>query len=251
MEMTGSGNASRHHSQASAPNHPEDKSLLEVEKLEAELREIQAKTAELTSLRVKFKGWINILVIVVALLSGGWGLYEASNKFFDQRERELEFNVSKEMILLSTQLGSANPTERANAALLLAEFEEHSVPILISNLRVTDKPHLSDHLIESLKLIMKKERVKKHPEKVLDPLLKQSVLIFDEEILKTSPSIEAMANYLDALSEVAAGSQNGKIVSSLKALKSKINSLDSPFGAIQKDGLITRIDETIKSISNL
>lgn len=179
-------------------------------------------------LLARLSGPLKVVGSLVTLLAAAWGLYETVTRYFEQREREYEFKVSQEMIALSKQLGSDHPIDRGHAALLLSSFEEHAVPILLSNLDVVDDPELTGQLIESLQIVAIKRRVQKHPENVIDPLLRQIQVLLDKECRASPPSIEAMNNYLKALAAVTAEFRQPKIrqrvVEVLRLLAARVGS---------------------------
>jgi hypothetical protein len=171
---------------------------LTTEKLRLEVEKLRLDVAAGRGARQ----WLVLAGGAVALVASGWGLYEGASTFLEQRQRRFEFEVSQEMITLANQLGAQDPVERANAALLLSSFEEQAVPVLVSSLRRTDHPDLRRHLVESLRLILAKERVRHEPGIVLGPLAREARSVFAEERLQPVPSAERMVNLVIALRDL-------------------------------------------------
>lgn len=237
------------------PSSADRKRELEVEKIAAEIAEITGRTEAQASKLTRFRTWAGILLSVVTLIAAVWGVWEGASRYFAeqerqrrQREKEYEFQLSKEMITLSSQLGSNEPIERANAALLLSAFEENSVAILVSHLRVTDKSNLERYLIASLKLILQKERIKPHPEKVFAPLRDEAEFALDQECRSPTPSVQAIANYIQALEELGAGTQDKSTLDTLAGLRAKIGSC-SNVSALSRESLTTRVEKAVKAVS--
>jgi hypothetical protein len=220
---------------------------LEIEKLQAEVAELQAKTRAHTSKLSKFRTWLTVVLGVGSLIGGVTTFYFRSETFLIQQKRRYEFEAPQQIIVLAEKLGSENSMVRDNAAILLSAFEEHAVPILVSNLRRTDTPDLSRSLIASLKLIMQKQDIK--PDQVLGPLLEETKLVFEEEYRRQNPDTKAITNYILALKEVGAGQKAVKIITALEAIEARLVEPASPIQGLKRNALTGHIDEAIQSVS--
>jgi hypothetical protein len=226
---------------------------LRLQQLRLENRKLAAEIADLerphrSSLPDRLKGWTALLIAVLTIGGSAFGLYKGVDGYLDQRRREYEFTVNKEIIQLTSQLGSHKPIERTNAALLLAGFEKDAVPILVTNLRDTDHPGTAHDVVHALGLVLEKEKYADRPEVVLDPLLEQTVEAFRDGLARPDAGIDGMMNYLRALNVLAAGRPNDRVVATLDSLKARINAPGSRIEGVPRDALNAMLDHTRASL---
>lgn len=180
---------------------------VEIEKLRAEREQIICRTRAERGFGGWLREWSAILLGLVTVAGAGWGLYASYTTYWAQRQREHEFRVTQEVIALSVQLASADEVERANAALLLAELGLNAVPILVNNLRVTDRPGLARHLQAALVVVLERLRAQDSddfdPWPVVGPLLEEGGYVLERELRSANPSIEAVVNHISALQAIA------------------------------------------------
>jgi hypothetical protein len=225
----------------------DEKAALEVEKLRAEIDELRDRHGAVAWVRTV----LAVLLSLVTIIGGGWGAFEAASRYFDQRGKELQFQVTGELVALSKQLASSDAIERASAALLLSGYEEHAVPVLAAALRHTDeqKPGLPGQIIESLKLVMAKERVRDRPMAVFDPLLSQAKLAFREAASSSDDRTrEAVWNFLDAIGALGVGSGSQDLLSALDEYEALIKASGSKIVGNPRDQLVDGIGAARRAI---
>lgn len=204
------------------------KSRLEIDKLRAEIVEIQARTIGLSAKVSRWTGVAGLIVTFLALVAGGVGLIYGYLDFrtrseieVDRQARQLDFIVGRNIIELSTNLSSSDTTKRANAAILLSAFEEHSVPILIANLRTHDKA-LADSIVRSLGLILDKPRIRDKPDLVVRPLIEEVEALFVDELQKDEPDTLTMIFFVEAFGELFAKTGNTNTLDTLDRLNDQV-----------------------------
>lgn len=226
-----------------------EKAALELAKLRVEIKEIEARLRASRSAAARMKSWAGVLVSVVAIVSGAFGVIRVAGNYFVQQDKELQFQITGELVDLSKQLASADAIERANAALLLSGYQEHAVPLLAATLRRTDKPGLPEQIIESLKLVKANEHVREHPEAVFDPLLAQADLAYRELTVSTNTKKQAaLWNYLKAIDELGRGTGNEKILSALERYRRLVEAPNSRVQGDPRSNLLNLIDATRKAV---
>lgn len=226
-----------------------EKAALELEKLRVEIDEIEDRLRASRSAAARVKTWAGVLVSVVAIVSGAVGVIQVAGNYFVQKDKELQFQITGELVNLSKQLASSDAIERANAALLLSGYQEHAVPLLAATLRRTDKPGLPEQIIESLKLVKAKERVREHPEAVFDPLLAQADLAYRELTVSTDTKKQAaLWIYLKAIGELGRGTGNEKLLSALERYGRLVEAPDSRIQGDPQSDLLKLIGATQKAI---
>lgn len=206
------------------PNIDEQKKRLEVDKLQAEVDEINGRTQGASAIVARWSGITGLLVTIVGLGAGGAGLYYGYQDFSTRSEnesmrraRQLDFEVGREIIELSQNLSDADKTKRTSAAILLSAYEEHSVPILVANLHTEDQA-LAGAIVRSLGLILEKPRLREKPEQVASPLIEETEILVAGELIKSEPNTLAMSTFVDALGKLFAGSQNQAVLDALQRL---------------------------------
>ncbi len=257
-EATGAGNPKARGKRRVVSLLPENKSDLEVAKLQAEVDEIRARTKGPAAFLARWTGISGLAVTILSLLAGGAGLYYGYMDFrtrseneADRRARQLDFAVGREIIELSMSLSSSDKTKRTNATILLSAYEEHSVPILVANLRTRDQT-LAESVVRSLKLILKKPRILKKPELVKTPLVEEAQAVFAEELQKDNPDTLAMTNFADAFGEIFAGTKDTDILGLLDHLDNQIVLVEKKVTKKQlKDdlqGLVRKVKEARSAV---
>ena len=231
------------------PDLARQKLRLEIDKLAAEVRQIEAQLLAGKDWVATLKRKFGVIAVILTVGVGGWGLYTGIWTFLDQRERQYEFNVSKELIELSRQLASDDRIERANAAILLSAFEVDAIPILVENLSVTDKEGLHTDIRKSLALIMKKNNVRKKPGRVLQPLARQMEAVFDEQVRQPRPSVNAILNYVQTLKVLAQGSQHKTSLAATCRIQKRLDEGSTSLIGTDAVALGKALKNSLKSIS--
>jgi len=238
------------------PTLGEQKKSLEVEKLRAEVDEIRARTKGPSATVARWSGIAGLMLTIIGLGAGGAGLYYGYQDFStlseneaERRARQLDFEVGREIIELSQNLSDADKTKRTSAAILLSAYEEHSVPILVSNLPDQDAA-LTATIVRSLGLILEKPRLIDKPEKVAVPLINETRSMFDAELKRASPETRDMGIFVDALGTLFAGSRNQGVLDALKDLKVAVTR-DSLAPALRAklDNVERKIDEAHAAVA--
>ncbi len=238
----------------------EDKTRKEAEKLEAETREINSRLESKPSYWDKSKERVIFLTALVTLGAGGWGLYATVNEYFHQREQEAEqaereytFTVNKEMIDLSQQLASKKSEVRHHAALLLSAFEEDAVPILVANLRLTDKGDLPEQVTKALELVLSKEKSKdkkkqkERIERILSYIGDEAEAFLEDQYLRNNYDFLAIRNFIVALGKLGARSPS-VIRPALNRMKAKLADSESRITADDRETLESWIKESLDNL---
>ena len=236
-------------SQRSPSSAADERARLETEKLQAEIVEIRAPIDDIKAWWSRWHKAVALLVAVVTLAAGGCGLFKQAQAFLEERARRFDIQLDAKMIELSFQLDSPEPKEASSAAVLLSAYEDHAVPILVDHLRDAN-PKLKDDLIESLERIMGKKRIRKDPDKVLSPLLRQTSLVFREETRDPWPSSKEMSNYLDAIERVARGLAHPATLKTLSELEAMIATEDSSLRGDDRDAIQGKIGKVRTAVSS-
>ena len=237
---------------------PEDKAGLEVAKLRAEVEEIHARTKGPAATLARLTGITGLVVTMLSLIAGGVGLYYGYMDFRTRSEnevnrqaRQLDFEVGRAIIELSMSLSSSDKTKRTNATILLSAYEEHSVPILLANLRTHDQT-LAESVVRSLKLILKKPRIREKPELVKTPLVEEAQAVFAEELQKDAPDTLAMTYFADAFGEIFAGTKDTDVLGLLNRLDDQVVSAEKTVTTTElKDdlrGLLSKVREARRAV---
>lgn len=226
-------------------NLSEQKLKYEIQKTLLEIDEIKNKSSENTKWQNIITNYTTPVASILAAVSVGWALFVGASTYLEQRKLAFDIQLTREMIDLSKQLSSNVDIERNNAAILISAYEEHAVPILVRNLRVTHPTDFADHLIESLSVIMEKERIKLKPEIVLEPLIQQTLTVFAAEHQKTEYSLPMMVNHLTALGSLATNAQKEDIVLLLSSVEKIIQSKSSEITVTDRERLLKIISETV------
>ena len=119
---------------------------LRAKKLQAEIRnlekECQKLDEEIANLRrarrsrLKDVTWwrdlFGIVSVLVMLFLSGWG-------FLSELKERGRFQITAEVIRLVEKLRADDPAEREHAAILLAAYGEHALPILLNDLQIAER----------------------------------------------------------------------------------------------------------------
>jgi hypothetical protein len=182
---------------------------------------------------------------VIALFAAAFGLFEGASRYFEQREKELRYTVTAEMIDLARQLRSEEPNEVESAALLLSHFEEHGAPVLIARIKYADEDTLP-YLTSALDFVVTTERVREAPKEFAATLLRYARLTADQ--MRGSESPAPISNYIDVIgavfSEIGDCQVRQQALNFLLELDEK---LDAPtrFSEIEKEIIRNKIGEAI------
>jgi hypothetical protein len=210
------------------------------QRIESERKRIEAENKSTTWERAKILATIGLTFISITI--GIVTIWTKSATFLEQREKEQGFRLNKEMLDLVDQLNADKDYEQENAAILLSYFKKDAIPILLMNLRRTNRPEAT---IDSLKLIKGNKKVK--PNEVLDPLIKSAKKVFSSKDVKSDKAIIAFRNYIMALGDL--GKEKEKDVTGLlENLKKQVEGkkLDVTDPAV--DVITQEIDRSLKKL---
>jgi len=140
-----------------------DKEELELLKMEAELEVLrnqlskqksEVKPSDLTRFFNNSNKSIAVLIALTTLLAGIWGLIVPVRNYFNLRQQQMHYNLSKDMIDLSYDL--KYDSTRQEAVLLLSYYDLNAMPILLYQLEYTSRfssMSMVDDVIKSISLI--------------------------------------------------------------------------------------------------
>ncbi len=212
----------------------DDKEKLEKKKLKAEIREIKLRVSTERN-RIKFekkrgfkfanflKNWVAIFLTFIAVGSGIVTIWIKSSTFLAQKEKEYDFKVNQEMIVLVNQLSSKEQNKREDAKLLLSNFEKDAIPILMGQLKRNETAEAAEVTIDSLRLVNEKI----NSSIVIDELYDSAEKVFERESLNPDMNIKSVRNYIIALGEL--GKEKEKdVVKLFDYLETQIASRQEP-----------------------
>ena len=221
-------------------------------KLQAEIREIDFKikaeqnrieSEKEGSLREDLKGWMGIITPIASLSIAVISVWS----FLDQRQKEYEFNINKEMIALVNQMSDSTKIKSEHAAVLLSSFEKGAVPILLTNLESTENRQA---VIESLTWIKSKKNVDE-VEDVIQPLLNRAEKIIHRELSKPPETLNRrpILNYLFAIGELCQDRKQ-EVITKLEHWKKEISAEDLQIDILNRDDIISFIDAAKKKLKS-
>ena len=203
---------------------------LERSKLRNEIYKLQADTdksrAELRQIRSEKKSrvwtslssWLPIVSLIATII---YGIFD----FLHQQRMRNEFQITKEVIQLVNQLGSANEVETQNAAILLTSLKEHAVPILFSNLNVKEPSFISQSAEKALGLLAAKD-----PNLVIPKLLNQTPYLFESVIKGEKTHLPSLLNHLRTTGNLGAIHNPSDTLPMLKVFSTKLKCQDTNNG---------------------
>ena len=254
--MTGSGTMtpteeSKEMNSTSGETLP-DQNRLELDKLAAEIDQIR-KAGGLE----KWKLVSTYLGIILSLLLGmPMALYQFG-QYLDQRKKQQEFIVTREMILLIDKMNNINSSEASKrvAALGLSLIGLPAVPILIENL---DIRHKKDAVYEAVaQALVGILQMQADPDKVLRPALNATRRIVDREFSEPEPSPKTLWAHFNALAALKTAAKSNfekkKTIAILVEIDTALANFaervkdDKNLGDISKNDLIATLGQAEKS----
>jgi len=131
---------------------------MELLKLKLQKEQKEAKPSRLSTFFDRFHKWIALLVAIVSLGAGVWGLVIPAKNYFDERQKQVHYDLSKEMIGFANKLNDTSKAVRQDAVMLLSYYDLNSMPILLFKLETLDNDSEEDekliaNVIKSISLI--------------------------------------------------------------------------------------------------
>lgn len=99
---------------------------------------------------------ISLIVAIVSMLAGIWGLVIPARNFFKDKQKEKHYELSRDMVELANNLQSDSVKLQQEAVLLLSYYDLNSMPILLyqlENFSNSVQKDMVDHVIKSISLI--------------------------------------------------------------------------------------------------
>jgi hypothetical protein len=219
------------------------KARLEVEKLRAEVEQLRQNT----DILARWRNRLALPLAVVTLAAAGWGLYEGADGYFRHLARQYDVAVTGEMISLSKQLASSDAVERANAALLLANYEADAVPLLVLHLGSPNRPGLADELIEALAAVKRKDDVP--AALIYSALASRLRIVVREELSTDTPSVDRLGAFFRAIERLAAGSRDAQLANVLADLAQAVDEARSHVPAATVEALSRQVAQATRAVA--
>lgn len=225
---------------------------LQRDKLRAEIEQLKVSTdaqrQQIDTVPKRLSdGVLSSTLTFVAIFTGIGTFYFQSDAFLTQKNKEYEFRVTQEIITLVKQLNSENENEQMDAALLLSNFEDDAIPILLENLERTSHP---DSTIESLKLVKRKLSRKNEEHALFDSLLSHAEETFLERINNPNADIQAVLSYVDCLGQLGAERMQ-QVLDLLVNLEASALAVESTLEDNEKERIQGRIAKARENLSGL
>lgn len=187
-----------------------EKEELEIKKLHAEIKDLEQREARDSEDRRRqiFQFRMGTGIAVVTILGGTVAAYTSCSNFFDQQARRYELDLEGEMVKLIAEIAPDSAQKGEAAMLLLSAYEQDAIPFLLWRLRESPRREDGAVVIEALRRVEQKERVK--PRHILDPLLESSRQVLETQLRNNPPDAVPILNHLAALGAFA-GSGRRKI----------------------------------------
>lgn len=99
---------------------------------------------------------ISLIVAIISMLAGIWGLVIPARNFFKDKQKEKHYELSREMVELANNLQSDSAKLQQEAVLLLSYYDLNSMPILLyqlENFSNSFQKNMVDHVIKTISLI--------------------------------------------------------------------------------------------------
>ena len=144
---------------------------------------------------------VGAIVTVLITLAGG---FYTADEFLDQRSRRYDIELDQHMVALARQLyESPEGAQRQVAALMLSAYETAAIPLLLWNLEQAPNEAAQEAVIEALRLIEEKSRVK--PDTVLTSVLTAARRVMRRELARPADQVreETIVRYIDAAAAFA------------------------------------------------
>jgi hypothetical protein len=99
---------------------------------------------------------VSLGVAFVSLLAGIWSLVIPARNYFNERQKQLHYNLSKEMIDLANNLRIDSASLQQESVLLLSYYDMNAMPILLyqlENFSNSIEKTMVDHVIKTISLV--------------------------------------------------------------------------------------------------
>ncbi|MCV9386745.1 hypothetical protein [Reichenbachiella ulvae] len=187
----------------------EEKAKLEIEKLKVELELLEAQKPEKEpqapkrSIAVWAQNSSKVILTLVSVIGGIWGLVIPINELVQQRQQEMEFRLDGVVLKAMGQLSTGDESEKNQAILTLNYYGKDAIPILLFSLeeegRKGGDPEFVEILIQTIADIYYNLEESKLRERVLNRILKGFLQVSSIELSKEDAddaNIDAVTYYL-------------------------------------------------------
>ena len=146
---------------------------LQQEKLIAEINLLNAKIkkeypeskplSRFARISLAFKNWYAIILAVIAVGGGFWGIFAPVKSYFNERNKAVQYELNENMIKAMERLDLEEGINRDNAIMILSYYDLNAIPIFLDKLVSTDfeeerNLNLQQKYIEAINLIYKRNR---------------------------------------------------------------------------------------------
>ena len=148
--------------------------------------------------------WFKIVISFFSVVAVLIGAFIQVQKFVHIKEQEFHFNLSQEIIQLSTQLNNENPQIVRDAVFLLATVGPDAVPLLIYHL---DNTHTTPEVVSAITTALKEIALNSSDrgrditkERIINSLSIRTQEILNREFhVKEQPSKKSISRHLSAI----------------------------------------------------
>ena len=215
-----------------------EKITAEIELLQAKLKNDYPKKVaknKKEKLVVFIKNWYAVVLGLCTLGISIWGVFYPLKTYFDDKSKEMEYNLNRDMISLTSKLTSEIPQEQTEAVMMLSYYEQNSIKILLHFLERTGDESLRDEIVSTLENIYK-EHGKKINELSLEHIKINAVKFKEQEFDANSNSYRALLNYMKLVEIIDLKKNNGEKI---------INYLSDFYNEIKCDKVVNSRCESI------
>lgn len=181
-----------------------NKQQLELQRLQAENDLLQMEIAEKSrepsksdKISAFFKKWSSVLIAVISVGGGFWGIFYPIKSYYNEKSKELQFSLNTSMIGIVENLSNRDPVKRNSSIVLLSYYEENAIPILLYHLEKSAK--IEDDLIITISRIYNRK-----PKPTKTEIINTSKNFFRKESKKAGlpVNIIGLINYRRLLQKV-------------------------------------------------
>jgi hypothetical protein len=188
---------------------PAKKQSLEIETLEAEIKEINQRVqhaerrhaAELKKDKTSVLRVTSIGLPLTTLLAAIIGMWISTHRYLDEQSKTRQIELNDHLVTLVTQLYSDTSSVRDHSALLLSTFEEDALPFLAWKLGRTKSD--TEPILEAFRMIRDNPDVNKVD--ITKALLRAGRQSITQEFIDHAPAPDqTVITYVTALREFGA-----------------------------------------------
>jgi len=207
-----------------------DREELEEQKLQAEIdllrlqleiekgkkdKEEKNKESKIEAAEKRIKNWLPLILTIVAIGAGLWGLFEPISNFVRERQRAYEVDWNEKMIGFVNDLSSEDQSKVNTAIMMLSAYELDALPFLLFKLEETRYTSTTevDLIQRALRIIHDKTSLDKDKFNAL--ILKSAHQFFEsgkgKKMNDMENKVDGLINYITILGNF--GADNKKNIS--------------------------------------